>query len=87
MLIKQIHQGNQSQGLFIPFFSQQYVTAICFWTSCMHILGMHYDIEEVTEELAEKWNKQMKTELEAAKAPNKLIKIPEAFQKDSKWRV
>jgi len=53
----------------------------------MHILGMHYDIEEVTEELAEKWNKQMKTELEAAKAPNKLIKIPEAFQKDLKWRV
>jgi hypothetical protein len=30
-LIKQIHRDNQGAGLFIPFASQQYQHAICFW--------------------------------------------------------
>jgi len=87
MLIKQIHRDNQGQGLFIPFFSQQYVRAIRFWTGRMHILGLLYDIQNVNEELDKRWNEQMKTEHEAAKTPNELVKIPEAFKKDSKWCV
>jgi len=53
----------------------------------MHILGLPYDIQNLNEELAKRWNEQMKTELEAAKAPNALVKNPEAFKKDSKWHV
>jgi hypothetical protein len=34
-LIKQIHRDNQGAGLFIPFFSQQYVHAIRFWANRM----------------------------------------------------
>ncbi len=88
MLIKQIHRDNQGQGLFIPFFSQQYIRAIRFWTGRMHILGLPYKLTDVTEGLAETWNEKTKIELEAAKAPSELVKMPKTFKKkDSKWRT
>jgi hypothetical protein len=87
MLIKQIHHDNQGQGLFIPFFSQQYVRAIRFWTGSMHILGMPYQIDVVTEELAKAWNEKIKIKLEASKVPSELVKIPEAFKKDFMWHT
>jgi hypothetical protein len=68
MLIKQItkqrdNQGaNQGAGIFIPFFSQQYVRAIRFWANRMHVLGMDYTADQVTEQLAKMWNETMKTE-------------------------
>jgi hypothetical protein len=39
-LVKQIHRDNQGAGLFIPFFSQQYIHAIRFWANRMYILGV-----------------------------------------------
>jgi len=51
----------------------------------MHILGMNYNIADVTEELAEHWNETMKNELESAKVSTDIIKVPEAFKKDTKW--
>jgi hypothetical protein len=51
----------------------------------MHILGMDYNIAEVTEELAEHWNETMENELESAKVSTDLVKVPEAFKKDTKW--
>jgi hypothetical protein len=39
-LIKQIHRDNQGAGLFTPFFSQESVFAIHFWTNRMYILGL-----------------------------------------------
>jgi hypothetical protein len=63
MLIKQIHCHNQGQGLFIPFFYDQ---AIWFYENTMHILGQPYEIEEIIEVLAERWNDIMKTEIKAA---------------------
>lgn len=55
LLIRQIHKDNQGQGPFIPFFSQQYVKAIRYWVNCIHILGMEYPVEHITEQLAEQW--------------------------------
>ncbi len=87
MLIKQIHRDNQGAGLFIPFFSQQYIRAIRFWANRMHILGAEYPIEQVDEAMADMWNEAMKAELEAAKAPTDIVKMPESFKKDTKWRA
>jgi hypothetical protein len=53
----------------------------------MHILGMRYDIKDVNEALADALSEIMKTELEAAKVLKKLVKMPESFKKDTKWRV
>jgi len=92
MLIKQITKQREQQGanqgaaIFIPFFSQQYIRAIRFWANKMHILGVDYTIEQVTEILAEQWNEIMKTEQEAAKVSTDIIKVPEDFKKDTKWR-
>jgi hypothetical protein len=85
-LIKQIHRDNQGAGLLIPFSSQQFIHAVRFWAGRMHILGNPYEIQDVTEPLAEQWAELMKTEKEAATAPTDLIKMPEAFKKDTKWR-
>jgi hypothetical protein len=87
MLIKQIHRDNQGAGLFIPFFSQQYIRAIRFWANRMHILGAEYPIEHVNEIMADMWTEAMKAELEAAKAPSDIVKMPEPFKKDTKWRA
>ena len=48
---------------------------------------MHYEIKDVNEALVNTWNEIMKTELEAAKVSNELVKMPESFQKDTKWRI
>ena len=61
-LIKQIHRDNQGAGLFIPFFSQQYIHAIRFWANRMYILGAPYPIQEVDEVMADMWNEAMKAE-------------------------
>jgi len=92
MLIKQITKQRDAQaanpgiGIFIPFFSQQYLRAIRFWANRMHILGMQVEAIQVTEQLAEEWNETMKTELEAAKVSTEIVKAPEAFKKETKWR-
>ncbi len=85
-LIKQIHCDNQGAGLFIPFMSQQYIHAVRFWANRMYILGASYGADLITEELAMQWNELMKEESEATKAPTDLIKLPEAFKKDTKWK-
>ena len=86
-LIKQIHRDNQGAGLFIPFASQQHVHAIRFWANRMHIIGSPFSIEDVNEPLAEMWGESMKIEREASQAPADLIKVPEPFKKETKWRT
>jgi hypothetical protein len=87
-LIKQIHRENQGAGLFIPFFSQESIHAIHFWKNRMHILGLQYEIDQVTEELATRWNRARKAEQEAAKMISSLdmVKQPDAYKKETKWR-
>ena len=86
-LIKQIHRDNQGAGLFIPFASQQHIHAIRFWANRMHIIGAPYDVDDIDEPLAEMWSESKKAEQEAARTVTDLVKIPEAFKKESKWRV
>ncbi len=64
---------------------QQYVHAVCFWANGMHILGASYEASLINQEMAEQWSEVMKQELEAAKAPTDLLKLPEPFKKDMKW--
>ncbi len=52
----------------------------------MYIMGRPYQIDEVNQQLAETWLEIMNVEEEAAKAPTDLIKTPEPFKKDTKWR-
>jgi len=52
----------------------------------MYIMGRPYQIDEVNQQLAETWLEIMNVEEEAAKAPTDLIKNPEPFKKDTKWR-
>jgi len=52
----------------------------------MHIIGATYDINEVNKPLAEMWVESRKVEQEAADVPTDLIKIPETFKKDTKWK-
>lgn len=75
-LIKQIHRDNQ-----------QFIHAVRFWANRMYILGQPFEIQAVTELLAETWAEIMKVEKEAATAPTDLIKVPEQFKKDTKWKV
>jgi hypothetical protein len=77
-LIKLFHRDNQGAGLFIPFFSQASIHSIHFWTNRTHIIGI--------PELALMWNQARKSEEEAAKAPTDLVKQPESFKKDTKWK-
>ncbi len=67
--------------------SQQYIHAIRFWANRMYILGASHDATLVTEHLAEQWSEMMKEETEATKAPTDLLKLPEQFKKDTKWRT
>jgi hypothetical protein len=87
-LIKQIHRDNQGAGLFIPFFSQESIHAIHFWTHRIHILGLQYEIDQVTEELATRWNHARKSEQEAAKMISSLdiVKQPDPYKNETKWR-
>ncbi len=86
-LIKQIHRDNQGAGLFLPFASQQNIHAIRFWANRMHIIGAAYDVNDVDEPLAEMWTESMKVEQETARSSGDLVKMPERFKKDTKWRV
>jgi len=86
-LIKQIHRDNQGAGLFIPFASQEHIHAIRFWANCMHIISSPYNIEAIDEPLAELWSESMKAEKEAADIQGDIIKAPEPFKKDTKWRT
>jgi hypothetical protein len=54
----------------------------------MHFLGLGlpYDVNDLTKELAKDRNEIIKAELEVAKVPTELVKLPEAFKKDIKWR-
>ncbi len=86
-LIKQMTRDNNGgAGLVIPFTSQQYLHAVRFWANRMYILGTSYDAALINEALAETWNEQRKAEKEAAEAPDGLVKKPETFKKDTKWR-
>jgi hypothetical protein len=85
-LIKQIHRDNQGAGLFIRFFSQQHVHAVRFWANRMYILGLPYSIQQVTEQLAYTWNDAYKAKNEIQNLPTDIIKSPEPFKKDTKWR-
>jgi hypothetical protein len=85
-LIKQIHRHNPGAGLFIPFFSQQYVHAIRFWANRMYILGLPYHIEQLNEQLANVWNEENKAENEARNLPSDIIKSPDPYKKETKWR-
>jgi hypothetical protein len=88
-LVKQIHRDNTGvgAGLFIPFASQQYIHAVRFWANRMHILGLPYTVDFVTLPLAETWNEIRKSEKEAEKVPTDLVKAPESYKKDTKWRT
>ena len=59
---------------------QQYVHTVCFWANRMHILGASYEAALINQEMAEQWSEVMKQELEAAKAPTDLLKLPEPFK-------
>jgi hypothetical protein len=85
-LIKQIQRDNQGAGLFIPFFSQESIHSIHFWTNRIYILGIPYELNQVTEELATVWNHARKSEIEAVKATNNLdmVKQLEHFKKETK---
>ena len=87
-LIKNIHRDNQGAGLFIPFFSQEWVHAIHFWTNRMYILGLPYELELVTEEHAVLWNQAQKSEKEDVTTSSSLdlVKQPDPFKKETKWR-
>ena len=87
-LIKQIHRDNMN-GLFIPYKAQQRIYAIRYWTNRQYILGHNYDAASITRQLSVDWIRRMKDEKEskdATKATADLIKAPEVFKKDTKWR-
>jgi len=88
-LIKQIHRDNAGggAGLLIPFGSQQYIQAIRFWAGRMHITGRPYNVQDVDEQLAAGWAETMKIEKEASVTPTDIIKAPEPFKKETKWKM
>jgi hypothetical protein len=86
-LIKQIHRDNTGTGLFIPFMAQAYIRAIRFWANRMYILGADFDETLIDREMAQIWSATMKEEAEAAKTPIDIVKAPEPFKKDTKWKV
>jgi hypothetical protein len=86
-LIKQMHGGVQGgAGIFIPFFTQELIHSIHFWCNRMHIIGVPYGVEQVTEELALNWNQARESEIETSKAPQDMVKQPDAFKKETKWK-
>jgi len=86
-LIKQMHRGVQGGvGFFIPLFTQELIYSIHFWCNRMHIIRVPYGVEQVTQELALNWNQARKSETEASKAPQDMVKQPDAFKKETKWK-
>ena len=87
-LIKQIHRDNMN-GLFIPYKAQQRLHALHYWAHRQYLLGRDYDALLITRELASEWINRMRDEKEEkdiAKTTADLIKAPEAFKKETKWR-
>jgi len=86
-LIKQMHGGVQGgAGIFLPFFTQELIHSIHFWCNRMHIIRVPYGVEQVTEELLLNWNQGRKSEIEASKAPQDMVKQPDALKKETKWK-
>ncbi len=52
----------------------------------MYIIGSTYDVNDINEPLAEMWVESMKAEKEATNASGNMVKFPETFKKDTKWR-
>ena len=52
----------------------------------MYILGLPYHIEQVNKALANTWNEALKSKNEARNLPSDIIKSPDPFQKETKWR-
>jgi hypothetical protein len=54
----------------------------------MYILGIPYELDQVTEELAMTWNHARQSELEAVKKSSNLdmVKQPEHFKRETKWK-
>ena len=76
-------------GLFIPYKAQQRLHAIRYWAHRQYLLGNDYDAHFVTQDLAMEWIRKMKDEKEEkeiTKMTADLVKAPEAFKKDTKWR-
>jgi hypothetical protein len=46
-----------------------------------------YDVNQIDEPLAEMWTESMKAKKEADDIPDGLVKKPEAFKKDTKWKL
>ena len=87
-LIKQIHRDNMN-GIFIPYRSQQYIEAILSWANRQHITGRPYTAQHITRDLATQWIERMKEELvekEAKASAIAMVKTPDPFKKDTKWR-
>jgi hypothetical protein len=87
-LIKQIHRDNMN-GIFIPYKSQQYVEAVMYWTNRQHIIGAPYTADLITRPLAVEWIRRMKeeqVEKEARATLAAIVKAPESFKRETKWR-
>jgi hypothetical protein len=66
--------------------TQKYLQAIRFWANKMYIIGSPYDVNDINKPLAEMWVESMKVEKEEAIVVGGMVKLPEAFKKDTKWR-
>jgi len=52
----------------------------------MYTLGLPYHIEQVNKALANTWNEALKSRNEARNLPSDIIKSPDPFKKETKWR-
>jgi hypothetical protein len=52
----------------------------------MYILGLLYHIEHVSEQLANIWNEASQAKNEARNIPSDIMKPPDPYKKDTKWR-
>jgi hypothetical protein len=89
-LIKQNHRDNAAAGgagIFIPFISQTYIHAIHFWTNHMYIVGEDFDETLIDADMARAWGTVMKDESDASEVKTDVVKMPDPFKKDTKWRT
>jgi hypothetical protein len=89
-LIKQIHRDNAAAGgagNFIPFIGQTYVHAVHFWANRMYILRIEHDETLIDLNMARQWTTIMREEGEASRLTTDVVKIPESFEKDTKWKT
>jgi hypothetical protein len=89
-LVKQIHRDNAAAGgarIFIPFIAQTYLHAIQFWANRMYILGQEFDETLIDRDMAQAWTTVMREESEASNVSTDIVKTPDHFKKDTKWRT